>query len=49
MIDILNKDAGHHLYLKNVTLPQVFLKHFAKNQEPGLSVNGTLVENGLIW
>ena len=32
-----------------VTLPQVFFKHFAsKNQLPGLSVNGTLVENGLI-
>ena len=31
-----------------VTLPQVFFKHFAgKNQLPGLSVSGTLVENGL--
>ena len=37
-----------HLYLK-FTLPQVFFKHFAsKNQLPGLSVNGTLVENGLL-
>ena len=27
----------------------VFFKHFAsKNQLPGLSINGTLVENGLI-
>ena len=39
--DILSKD---------VTFPQVFFKHFAsKNQLPGLSVNGTLVENGLIF
>ena len=30
------------------TLPQVFFKHFAcKNQLPGLSISGTLVENGL--
>ena len=35
--------------IENVTLPQVFFKHFAsKNQLPGLSVTGTLVENGLI-
>ena len=33
---------------KNVTVPQVFFKHFAsKNQLPGFSVSGTLVENGL--
>ena len=33
---------------KNVTLPQVFFKHFAsKNQLPGFYVSGTLVENGL--
>ena len=33
----------------DVTLPQVFFKHFAnKNQQPGLSVRGTLVENGLM-
>ena len=39
--DILSK----HAY--NVTLPQVF-KHFAsKNQLPGLSVRGTLIENRL--
>ena len=37
---ILSKDAGRY--------PQVFFKHFAsKNQLPGLSVSGTLVENGL--
>ena len=36
-----------YLYL-NVTLPQVFFKHFAsKNQLPGLFVRGTLVKNGL--
>ena len=30
------------------TLPQVFFKHFASQiQLPGLSVSGTLVENGL--
>ena len=38
--DILSKD---------VTRPQVFFKHFAsKNQLPGLFVNGTLIENGLM-
>ena len=37
-----------HLYL-NVTLPQVFFKHFAsKNQLPGFYISGTLVENRLI-
>ena len=37
-----------HLYL-NVTLLQVFSKHFAsKNQLPGLSITGWLVENDLI-
>ena len=37
-----------HLYLKS-QLPQVFFKDFAsKNQPPGLSIIGTLVENGLI-
>ena len=36
------------LYQQNVTLPQVFFKYFAsKNQLPGLSVSGILVENGL--
>ena len=35
-------DAG------NFNLPQVFFKHFASNQRPGLSVSGTLVENRLI-
>ena len=43
----LTKVIDLHLYL-NVTLPQVFFKHFAsKNQLPGLSIGGTLVENGL--
>ena len=37
-----------HLYV-NVTLTQVFFKYFtSKNQLPGLSVNSTLVENGLM-
>ena len=32
----------------NITLPQMFFKHFAsKNQLTGLSVGGTLVETGL--
>ena len=36
-------------YWQNVTLPQVFFKHFAsKNQLPGFYVSETLVENGLI-
>ena len=43
--DILSKV---NLYL-NATLPRVFFKHFtSKNQLPGLYVNGTLVENGLM-
>ena len=47
--DILCKDAGPTcIFTKNVTLPQVFFKHFdSKNQLPGLSIIGTLVENGL--
>ena len=37
------------IFTENVTLPQVLFKHFAsKNQLPGLSMNETLVENGLI-
>ena len=33
---------------ENVTLPQVFFKHFtSKSQLAGLSVSKTLVENGL--
>ena len=36
------------IFTQNVTLPQVFFKHFAcKNQLPGLSLSGALVENGL--
>ena len=36
------------IFTKNVTLPQVFFKHFSsKNQLPGFYINGTLVENGL--
>ena len=35
-------------FTQNFTLPQVFFKYFAsKNQLPGLSVSGTLFENGL--
>ena len=37
------------IFTENVTLPQVFFKHFAsKNQLPGLSIIETLVENGLM-
>ena len=37
-----------YIFTSNATLPQVFSKHFAsKNQLPGLSIIGTLVENGL--
>ena len=33
----------------NVTLPQVFFKHFAReSQLPGFCINGALVENGLV-
>ena len=36
------------IFTENVALPQAIFKHFAsKNQLSGLSVNGTLVENGL--
>ena len=36
------------IFAENVTLPKSFFKHFAsKNQLPGLSVTGTLVENKL--
>ena len=35
------------IFTENVTLPQVFFKHFAsKNQLPGLSISGTLAGNG---
>ena len=41
--------VDHVHFTENVTLPQVFSKHFAsKSQLPGLSVSGTLVENGLM-
>ena len=34
--------------VKNITLPQVFFKHFPiKNQLPGFYISETLVENGL--
>ena len=47
--DILSKDAGHWSVVI-VTPPQVFFKYFAnKNQLPGLSVSGAMVENGLIF
>ena len=36
-------------FTENVTLLQVFSNYFAsKSQLPGLSVSGTLVENGLM-
>ena len=36
------------IFTKNITIPKVFFKHLAsKNQLPGLSVSGTLVEYGL--
>ena len=36
------------IFAYNVTLPQVFFKYFAsKNQLPGFSISGTLVENEL--
>ena len=36
------------IFTYNVTLPQVFFKHFAdKNQLPGFYISGTLVEDGL--
>ena len=49
--DILSKDAGHRpAYLFKMSLfLRYFFKLFAsKNQLPGLSTSGTLVENGLI-
>ena len=46
--DTLSKDAGQWP-AGNVTLPQVFFKHFAsKNELPGLSITATLVYNGLM-
>ena len=47
--DILSKDAGRWpASLLKISLPQVFFRHLAnKNQLPGLSINGTLVENVL--
>ena len=47
---ILSKDAAHRpaSILKNITLPQVFFKHFAsKNHKPGFYISGALIENGL--
>ena len=36
-------------YQQNVTLPEVFFKHFAsKNELLGFCISGTLVENGLM-
>ena len=36
------------IFTQNVTLPQVFFRHFAsKNQLPGFCISGALVENGL--
>ena len=47
--DILSKDPGHRpASLLDVTLPQVFFRHFAsKNHLPGFSIIGTLARNGL--
>ena len=43
--DILSKDAGVR---HNVTLPQVFSKHFgSKSQLPGFYISRRVVENGL--
>ena len=37
-----------YIFTQNVTLPQVFFRHFAsKNQLPGFCISGALVENGL--
>ena len=48
--DILSKlQFTTFIFTQNVTLPQVFFKHFAsKNQLPGLSISGTLLENELM-
>ena len=36
------------IFTLNVTLPQVFFEHFARNNQlPTLHVSGTWVENGL--
>ena len=36
------------IFTYDVTLPQLFFKHLvSKSQLPGLSISGTLVENGL--
>ena len=40
----INQVAG--FYQQNVTLPQVFFKHFA-SKLPGFQIGGILVENGL--
>ena len=42
----INQVVG--FYYQNVTLPQVFFKHFgSKNQLPGFQISRTLVENEL--
>ena len=48
--DILSKDAVDdlHLYLKCHSSTGIFQTFGSKNQLPGLSIIGTLVENGLI-
>ena len=45
--EILSKDTGH-LYLKCHSSIGVFKHIGSKNQLPGLSIIGTLVENGLM-
>ena len=48
--DILSKDAGRRPLFKNVTLPQVFFKHFArKNHLPVFYISGTLVKDAIIF
>ena len=47
--EILSKDAVRWYFTQNVTLPQVFFKHFgSKNQLPSFYISWTLVGNGLI-
>ena len=49
--DTLSKDAGHrptYLFKMSLFLTYFFKLFASKNQLPGLSTSGTLVENGLI-
>ena len=43
----MKERPSHRTASFHVTLPQVLFKHFAsKHQLPGLSISGTLLENG---